>query len=208
MKLAAQKRDGDKRSALRAQGLMPAVVYNKEINIPISVDRKAFDRVFREQGTASLIQLEIAGESHDVLVKGVQMDKRRREPLHADFFAVSANQPVQVHVPLEFVGTAAGVKAGGLMDVQRREIYISVLPRFIPSGLEVDVSELEIGNSLHVSDITDRLPAEATVLDDIELTLVAVVPPRVEEEAEPGMEEEEGEPEVIGRGKEEDEDEE
>jgi large subunit ribosomal protein L25 len=204
MKLEAQKRGGEKRNKLRAQGKMPAVVYNKELNIPISVDRKAFDKIFREQGTASLIELAIDGESHDVLVKAVQMDKRRREPLHADFFAVTANQPVQVHVPIEYVGTAAGVRAGGLLDVQRREIFVSILPRLIPSGIQVDVSGLEINDSLHLQDVKGQIPAEAEILDDLEQTLVAVVPPRVEEEPEP-IEEEAEEPEVIARGKEEEE---
>ncbi|MDQ3397598.1 MAG: 50S ribosomal protein L25, partial [Deinococcota bacterium] len=143
MKLAAQKRDGTKAAKLRAQGKIPAVVYNKELNIPISVDLKSFDRVFREQGTGSLIELELDGSSHDVLVKQVQMNKRRREPMHADFYAVTAGQPVQVHVPIEFTGNAEGVKAGGLLDVQRREVLISIIPRLIPHGLTVDVSALK-----------------------------------------------------------------
>jgi large subunit ribosomal protein L25 len=203
MKLEAQKRTDASRAELRAQGRIPAVVYNREFNIPIAVDKKVFDRVFREQGTASLIELSIGGESHDVLVKSVQMDKRRREPLHADFYAVTAGQPVQVHVPIEYTGTPAGVKAGGLLDIQRREVHISILPRLIPNHLEVDVSELTVGDSLHLEAIRNKLPAEADILDDLELTLVAVVPPRVEEEPEPILEEEE--PEVIGRAKEDEE---
>lgn len=200
MKLAAQKRDGTKAAKLRAQGKIPAVVYNKELNIPISVDLKSFDRVFREQGTGSLIELELDGSSHDVLVKQVQMNKRRREPMHADFYAVTAGQPVQVHVPIEFTGNAEGVKAGGLLDVQRREVLISIIPRLIPHGLTVDVSALKIGDSLHLYDIKAQLPPEADILDDLELTLIALVPPRVEEEPEPL--EEEAEPELIGKGKE------
>lgn len=204
MTLNAEKRTGASRAQLRAQGQIPAVVYNREFNIPIAIDKKLFDKVFREQGTASLITLSVGGETHDVLVKSVQMDKRRREPLHADFFAVTANQPVQVHVPIEYTGTPVGVKAGGLIDIQRREVHISILPRLIPTGIEVDVSELEVGSSLHLDAVKDRLPSEATILDDLELTLVAVVPPRVEEEPEPMLDEDE-EPELIGRGKDEDE---
>jgi large subunit ribosomal protein L25 len=203
MKLLASRRTPGKAGAQRLAGQMPAVVYNRELNIPIAVDLKTFDRVFRAQGTSSIIDLEIEGENHEVLVKQVQMDKRKRLPVHADFYAVTAGQLVDVHVPLEFVGTAAGSREGGQLDVQRREVHISILPRLIPQHLMVDVSSLKIGDSLHVSDLKSYLPAEAEILDDLELTLVAVVPPRVAEEAvaETGP----TEPEVIAKGKEEEE---
>ncbi|MBS3967346.1 MAG: 50S ribosomal protein L25 [Truepera sp.] len=203
MKLQASRRTPGKAGALRLAGQMPAVVYNRELNIPIAVDLKTFDRVFRAQGTSSIIDLEIDGENHEVLVKQVQMDKRKRLPVHADFYAVTAGQLVDVHIPLEFVGTAAGSREGGQLDVQRREVHISILPRLIPQHLMVDVSALKIGDSLHVSDLKSYLPAEAEILDDLELTLVAVVPPRVAEEAvaEAGA----IEPEVIAKGKEEEE---
>src|SRR5690606_16419416 len=157
---------------------------NRETNRSISVETRAFDKAFRAQGTSSLIDLDIAGEIHSVLVKQVQMDKRRREPMHVDFYAVTANQAVDVHVPIEFVGTAVGVREGGQLDVQRREVHISVLPRLIPAHIEVDVSALAIGESVHVAEVLKLLPPEAKVLDDLELALVAVVPPRVAEEAE------------------------
>lgn len=203
MKLLASRRTPGKAGALRLAGQMPAVVYNRELNIPIAVDLKSFDRVFRAQGTSSIIDLEVDGESHEVLVKQVQMDKRKRLPVHADFYAVTAGQLVDVHIPLEFVGTAAGSREGGQLDVQRREVHISILPRLIPQHLMVDVSALKIGDSLHVSDLKALLPAEAEILDDLELTLVAVVPPRVAEEVvtEVGA----TEPEVIAKGKEEEE---
>ncbi|MBS3934131.1 MAG: 50S ribosomal protein L25 [Truepera sp.] len=203
MKLLASRRTPGKAGALRLAGQMPAVVYNRELNIPIAVDLKTFDRVFRVQGTSSIIDLEIDGQNHEVLVKQVQMDKRKRLPVHADFYAVTAGQLVDVYIPLEFVGTAAGSREGGQLDVQRREVHISILPRLIPQHLMVDVSALKIGDSLHVSDLKALLPAEAEILDDLELTLVAVVPPRVAEEtvAEAAA----TEPEVIAKGKEEEE---
>ncbi len=203
MKLLASRRTPGKTGALRMVGQMPAVVYNRELNIPIAIDLKSFDRVFRAQGTSSIIELEIDGESHEALVKQVQMDKRKRVPVHADFYAVTAGQPVDVHLPLEFVGTAAGARQGGQLDVQRREVHISILPRLIPPHLMVDVSALEIGHSLHVSDLKGYLPAEAEILDDLELTLVTVVPPRLEEEVV--AEVVATEPEVIAKGKEEEE---
>ena len=197
MKLEAQKRTPGKPAALRSEGRLPGVVYNKGLNVPISVVTRAFDRVFRAQGVSSVIDLEVDGKTHEVLVKAVQMDKRRREPLHVDFYAVTAGQVVDVHVPIEFVGTAAGAKAGGQVDIQRREVYLSVVPRLIPQNLEVDISALEIGDAVHISDIINLLPPEAEVLDDAERTLITILPPRLVEEVET-VAEEVIEPEVIG----------
>ena len=202
MKLQAEVRTGNDAKALRRAGRLPAVMYNRETNRSISVETRAFDKAFRAQGTSSLIDLDIAGEIHSVLVKQVQMDKRRREPMHVDFYAVTANQAVDVHVPIEFVGTAVGVREGGQLDVQRREVHISVLPRLIPAHIEVDVSALAIGESVHVAEVLKLLPPEAKVLDDLELALVAVVPPRVAEEAETD-EEASVEPQLVGSDEEE-----
>ena len=199
MDLSAQKREPGKVGELRQKGDIPGVVYNKDINLPISLELKAFDRVFRSQGTSNIIDLDIAGdEKREVLVKAVQMNKRRRIPQHVDFYAVTAGQLVEVAVVIEIVGTPIGVKEGGLMDVQRREINISILPRLIPHALELDVSELSIGDSLHISDVASKLPSEAEILDELERTVVTVVPPRLEAEPEETDEDEILEPEVIG----------
>ncbi len=98
-------------------------------------------------------------------------------------------------MPVEFVGSPVGVRDGGQLHVQRREVSISVLPRLIPAHIELDISGLAIGDSLHVSDIVDMLPAEAEILDELDLALVAVVPPRVAEEEESL---EAAEPQVVG----------
>jgi len=198
MKLAAQKRDAEKASALRAAGRIPAVVYNRELNVPVSVNIREFDRVFREAGSGTLINLDLGSETHPVLVKAVQMNKRRRTPQHVDFYAVTAGQKVQVGVDINFEGTPRGVRDdGGAFDVQRREIVIEVDPRNIPSELTVDVSELGIGDALHISDLAHLLPEDADLVDSPELTVAAVVAPRLVEEEEDETAEV-PEPEVIG----------
>ncbi len=206
MELAAQKREIGKASHLRQQGLIPAVIYNKELNLSISVEKRAFDKVFRSQGTSSIIDLKVDGsEDHAVLVKAVQMDKRRREPQHVDFYAVIQGQAVEVHVPVELKGKALGVREnGGLLDMQKREVFISILPRLIPNHVEIDITNLGMHESIHVKDLVANLPAEATILDDLEATIVTVVPPRVIAEDEEGTPS--AEPEVIAKGKDEDED--
>jgi large subunit ribosomal protein L25 len=203
MRLEAERRTSGKVGALRQQGRLPGIVYNKKINLPISLELRDFDRVFRSQGTASIIDLEIAGEDYPVLVKTVQMDKRHRLPLHVDFFAITADQPVEINVPLDFIGTAVGSREGGLVDMQRREIHLSVLPRFIPEHIEVDISQLAIGDSIHIRDILQLFPEEATILDDENLAIVTVLAPRTVAAEEVAEVEEGVEPEVISRGVEE-----
>ncbi len=205
MKLTAEKREPGKASALRGTGRIPAIAYNKEFNQPISIEMRAFDKAFRAQGTSSLIDLEIDGELHPVVVKQVQMSKRRREPMHVDFFVVTAGETLEVNVPIELVGTPAGVKdEGGLVDVQRREVRISILPRLIPNHVELDISGLRIGDSLHVKDLVANLPEEAEVIDDMELAIVALVAPRLADDDETTAEEAATEPELV---REDDEDE-
>lgn len=206
MELQAQKREAGKTS--RGQGSLPGIVYNREMNVPVSVDMKAFDKVFRSQGTSSIIDLMIDGQNQEVLVKAVQMDKRRRVPQHVDFYAVMANQTVEVNVPITLIGTAEGVRDGGVLDVQKRDVLISILPRLIPQHIDVDVSSLKIGDSLHVRDLRSILPAEAEILDDEDITLLAVVPPRAEEPVEAVAAPTSAEPEVITKGKKDEEGEE
>ncbi len=201
MRLNAEKRAPGTAAQLRRAGMLPGIVYNQEINEPVAVEMRAFDKAFRAQGTSSLIDLVIDGTERSVVVKQVQMDKRRREPMHVDFFAVTADRPLEVNVPIELTGTPTGVRDGGLLDVQRREVRIAVLPRFIPNHVQIDVSALAIGESLHVRDLVPHLPAEAHVLDDLDLSVAAVVPPRVADDAE--TEATATEPTVIGAADEE-----
>ncbi|MEM6428836.1 MAG: 50S ribosomal protein L25 [Deinococcota bacterium] len=205
MKLVATQRNAGKANQLRHGGQLPGIVYNKQVNIPVSVELRAFDKVFRTQGTSHVIELDVDGSSHDVLVKQVQMDKRRRLPLHVDFYEVTAGEQVEVGVAIDFVGTPAAVKEGAQIDVQRRDVTIKIVPRLIPDKLEVDISHLGFGDSMHVSDIVGLLPEEAEVMDDTELTLVAVVAPRVVEETEDEADGEMTEPEVIGASDDDDE---
>lgn len=205
MKLEATVREAGSAAALRSQGRLPAVVYNQKLNLSVSLDARAFDKVFRSQGTSNLIDLEVDGETHSVLVKAVQMNKRSRAAVHVDFYAVTAGQKVSLYVPIELSGSAAGVKEGGQLDVQRREVHINVLPRLIPEHVVLDVSALGVGDSLHVSDLLAVLPAEAEVLDDLELAIVTVVPPRLAVEDEETVDADDAEPEVIGHGGEDDE---
>lgn len=203
MKLDAQKRSAGHVATLRREGQLPGVMYNRGLNVPVTVNGREFDKVFRSKGTSSIIDLDVDGTVHAVLVKQVQMDKRRRLPMHVDFYAVTEGQVVDVHVPVEVTGTARGMREGGMLDVHRREVHIEVMPRLIPNHILVDISELDIGDSIHIGDVAGLLPDEARILDDLDRTILTVVPPRLAEEEAEEVEEEAAEPELISRAGEE-----
>ena len=198
MKLEASTRTPGGSPALRREGRLPAVVYNSGLNLSVSIDLKEFDKAFRQVGTSNLIDLAVDGDVHPVLVREVQMDKRKRIPQHVDFFAITRGQKLDVAVRVEYEGESAGQKEEGQLDIQRREIHISVLPRDIPENLVIDLTPLEIGDAIHIGDVVERLPETAELLDDPALTLVTVLPPRLEVEEEEGEAGDGAEPEVIG----------
>jgi large subunit ribosomal protein L25 len=184
-------------SSLRAQGYLPAVVYGQGVNRSVYVERKAFDKLFRQVSTHGVITLAFDnGERVDTLVKAVSMDKRRRVAQHADFYAVS-DEPVEVPVPVHFTGTARGVREEqGVLDVVLHNVTIKAPPKRIPNELVFDVTNLGLNEPLHVRDL--QLPAGVTLVTDGDLTVLTVHPPRVEEPATPSAA---AEPEVIARGK-------
>nr|4V9J_BZ Chain BZ, 50S ribosomal protein L25 [Thermus thermophilus HB27]4V9J_DZ Chain DZ, 50S ribosomal protein L25 [Thermus thermophilus HB27]4V9K_BZ Chain BZ, 50S ribosomal protein L25 [Thermus thermophilus HB27]4V9K_DZ Chain DZ, 50S ribosomal protein L25 [Thermus thermophilus HB27]4V9L_BZ Chain BZ, 50S ribosomal protein L25 [Thermus thermophilus HB27]4V9L_DZ Chain DZ, 50S ribosomal protein L25 [Thermus thermophilus HB27]4V9M_BZ Chain BZ, 50S ribosomal protein L25 [Thermus thermophilus HB27]4V9M len=174
-RLKAYYREGEKPSALRRAGKLPGVMYNRHLNRKVYVDLVEFDKVFRQASIHHVIVLELPdGQSLPTLVRQVNLDKRRRRPEHVDFFVLS-DEPVEMYVPLRFVGTPAGVRAGGVLQEIHRDILVKVSPRNIPEFIEVDVSGLEIGDSLHASDL--KLPPGVELAVSPEETIAAVVPP-------------------------------
>lgn len=192
---------------LRASGRVPAVVYGHgEETRPLTVDAHELERLLATVRVEStLIELSIEGERAPVraLVRELQTHPYREDVLHIDFYQIHAGEALTVEVPIRLVGASPGVRAGGIMQHALTELEIRCMPDQIPELLEVDVSALEIGDSIHVSDIA--LPEGIEVLVDAERSVCSVIPPTVAaaegEEAAPA-EAVEAEPEVIGRGKE------
>jgi large subunit ribosomal protein L25 len=209
--LRAVKRDTrgkNEARRLRQRGSIPAVVYGNGLeSIPISVDPKALSRILHsEAGVNSLISLELEGEGTSrVLVKEYLLEPVKHSLLHADFFRVAMDKVITVTVPIVLKGEPKGVKQqGGILDFVHREVQIECLPAEIPENIEVDVSELLIGQSVRLREVAGG--ARWTPVSDPELMLVHVVPARVvaaEEEA-PAAEvpaAAAAEPEVIKKGK-------
>ncbi len=195
---------------LRAAGRIPGVCYGKgEPSVSVVLDPSALRHLLEQSGAGmnTLINLALEGggtfDGRMVLVRELQKDPVEGSYLHADFFAVDVQNVVEVSVPIHISGHAQGVELGGILDQALREIELECLPLAIPSEIVVDVSELDVGQSLHVSDLT--LPEGVTLRSDPGLSVVSVVAPKIEEVPEEAEEAEEGEVEgeVEGEGAEE-----
>ncbi len=161
---------------------IPAVAYNKEHNVSFALDRKAFDRAFRAHGLTGLFDITIEGsETFPALVKSVQMDKRKRVPIHIDFYMVTYGEPIEVAVPVHTQGRSQGEIYGGLLDTVVHNLsIIAPGPRRIPQELVVDVSKLNIGD--HVTAGQVPLPQGCTLAVDADTVVISVLPPRLSSE--------------------------
>lgn len=162
-----------------AEGMIPAVAYNKENNVSFAIDRKAFDRAFRTQSTTGLFDITVeGGETFPALVRTVQMDKRKRTPIHVDFYMVTYGEPVEVNVPVHTTGKSQGVVMGGLIDIVVHNLaVIAPGPRRIPQELVVDVTRLVIGD--HVTAGQIKLPEGVKLAGDADQVVISVLPPRL-----------------------------
>ncbi len=200
------------RNSLRNEGRVPGVLYGSRMEpIPIDVTRLVINPLVFTAKT-NLISLKLDGhEEYECVIKDVQFDPVTDEVLHFDLIGLTRGEKIQLEVPLKLLGNAVGVKEGGLLQESMHKLSIECLPKDIPQSLELEVTELNIGDSIHVSDLNFE---NITILNPENTIVVSVVLPKVEievEEVEEGEElaEEEGaaEPEVIGKGKESEEEE-
>jgi len=197
--------------SLRRAGLLPAIVYADGNSTPIKVPSKQMTRlIYSGVGEHALITIELNEEGskiseHPVLVKDYQRDPVSEELLHVDFMEVSLEKTVNVTILLDIVKQPAGIKMGGILQHRLREVEVECLPTQIPDKMEVDAEFVEIGNSLHVSDLPE-MEGVKVVTDSSEVILL-VSAPVVEAAVEQGVAEEgAAEPELVkAKGKEEEE---
>jgi large subunit ribosomal protein L25 len=201
VKLKAEHRTATGRSAarkLKAQGAVPAVVYGgKEKPQPLQVSARDLNAILSHaSGENILVELEIGGGNRMALVQEVQHSPLGGNVLHVDFHAVSMDEKIHADVPLESTGMANGVKNfGGLLEQSLRSLSIECLPRDLPDRITVDISALNIGDSIHVRDIP--MPSGVTAKVQPDLTAFSVVAPTVEEEPVVAAEAAAAGPEVI-----------
>lgn len=206
-RLSASARDRSGKGAarsLRREGRIPAVVYGHAREPQsLSVPSRDLERLLEHHAAAStVIELDLEGRTTRTLIREIQRHPVKRQILHVDFQELVAGERVSVKVPLVFVGTPEGVRVGGgMLEQAMHEVSIESDPSDIPARIEVDVTPLQIAEVLHIGDL--KLPAGVEALDDAEMTICVVSPPRVVEEVAPVEEAAEGEaePEVIRKAK-------
>jgi len=210
--LEAVKRDGrgkNEARRLRAAGRIPAVVYGtrrgkaEPVGVPVAVDPKAVMRILHsDTGANTLISLKLDGNESRVMMREYQLDPVTHSLLHADFYQLAMDRAITVTVPVQLRGEAKGVKLqGGIVDFVHREIEVQCLPTDIPENVEVDVTELMLGQAVRVRDLAEH--PKWKPVSDPEMMLVHVVALKVEEPA-PAAEAAAAapaEPEVIKKGK-------
>ena len=183
----------------RFRGKVPAVIYGHGRDAqPLELEFKALEKALKGIEPAStIIELAVDGKTVKTLIREIQRHPVRPDIIHVDFYEIHATEKVKLKVPVHLVGNPDGVRnAGGVLDQVTREVEIEVLPENIPDRVELDVTALKIGDSLHVRDLSI---ANAKLLTEAELTIATVVPPRAEEVAAPTAEAaaEPAEPELI-----------
>ena len=178
---------------LRAQGLIPAILYGPSTQpIPLVVNPIAVLKVLeKEQSASSFLDLEITdGKTSQVkkaLIKDVDFHPATDQLIHVDFYEITVGKELTLEVPIVIVGKAKGVEKGGILEQNLRELTISCLPKLVPSHIEIDVANLDIGDSIHVADIS--VAEGIKIENDPQVPVVTLVAPEEEVEAEAEEEE-------------------
>lgn len=204
---AAERKNINKhsRKSTRNSGRVPGVFYSKHI-APIAIEvPQQFINPLVFTAKANLIALKL--ENHDeyeCVIKDVQFDPVTDKILHFDLLGVTRGEKIQIDVPIQFLGNAVGVKEGGILQQNLHKFDVECLPKDIPQFLNIDITELKLGDSINVGALSFE---NVTILNPEDTVVVAVTHPKVEkevvlEEGEEIPEEEAAEPEVIGKGKE------
>lgn len=183
---------------LRAQGKAPAVIYGRKMEpLKLAVDVHEFTKILDQSGSNVLFDLSITGGDGPPVSRRARLKERQVKPVdgdivHIDFQEVLMDEAIEVTVPLQFEGKPEGVEKGGMFQPAARELRVACLPDDIPGVITVDVSGLDLGESLHISDIT--LPKGVSLAQDGSLALATILAPEKEEEEveaeEPAPEEE------------------
>ncbi|MGB5985505.1 MAG: 50S ribosomal protein L25/general stress protein Ctc [Desulfobacterales bacterium] len=178
---------------LRRDGKLPGILYGPDTEPAlIAIDAHDFQLALKAGSVNALFNLILAGDSKPqrrVMIKELQAHPVSQTPLHVDFYEIAMDRKINVKVPVVPVGKSVGVEMGGLLQVVRREIEVYCLPDKIPESFIIDISELEVGGSIHIEEIP--LPEGVEISSEANFTVITVLSPKVEEveEEDEGLEE-------------------
>ncbi len=182
------------RNKLRHEGKIPAVVNGYQIeSTPISLDNAVMEKVLRQHGLNTVLTMEIDGKKVNTLIHKYTTDTFTSKLTHIEFLSVNMNEVTEVEAEVVLVGEAAGVRAGGVLTQTLYSVTVAATPDKLPENVEVDVTDLEIGQSLSVADL--KVDGDYEIITDAEEQVVTITEAQVEEEE---TTEEASEPEVIG----------
>jgi len=187
------------RNKLRHEGKVPAIVNGYKVeSTPIAVNAAELEKILRENGLNIVITISLEGKKVNTLIKEYQSDTFTRNLTHVEFLSVDMNEETEVEAEVTLIGESAGVKAGGVLAQNLYTVVVSATPDKLPERVEIDVTSLEIGDSLTVADLPKN--DEYTIVTDPEEQIVAVTEPQeISEDEEAG---EAAEPAVIGEDEE------
>lgn len=179
----------------RMQGYIPAIMYGYKGTKSLAVRRADFESIFEEIGEHSIITLNLNDkEKIDVIVKDYQIDPIRKSLIHLDFLEIESGKELRTEIPIKIVGESKGVKKGGILEEFLREIEVECLPKDLPEYIELDISDLDLGDSFHVSDL--KVKEGIKILSSPDQVILTIgVPSKVAAATETTEEEEEERPE-------------
>lgn len=184
------------RNQLRHEGKVPAIINGYQVeSTPIAVSAADLEKILREHGANTVITMNVDGKKVNTLIKQTQADTFTRALTHVEFLSVNMTEETEVEAEVLLVGESVGAKSGGVVAQNLYNVVVSATPDKLPERVEVDITNLEIGDSLTVADLPKA--AEYTIVTDGEEQIVAIMEPQAEEPAD----DEAGEspqPEVIG----------
>jgi large subunit ribosomal protein L25 len=172
---------------LRRNGKIPSVVYGHTEPFAIAVDEHEFNSKFKTISENIIIKLNVSGKSHDVLVKDFQENILSGKIVHLDFYEIEMGKLLKTHVPIHTTGTPAGAKEGGIFELLLHEMEVECLPKDLPEVVSVEVTALNVGDSIHVRDIE---PPEGVKYHNSPEAVICHVSRRKEEKVEEELEEE------------------
>ncbi|MDP8202986.1 MAG: 50S ribosomal protein L25 [Candidatus Tenebribacter mawsonii] len=197
----AEKRSLGKKSnlnELRSKGLIPGIIYGAgQEGIKISFNSREFAREYKKSiGAVAFFDITVDGKIFKTFIKEKQVHPLTREIVHIDFLELHKGKPITIDVPITFTGEAIGAKEGGVFEIIHRVIQVTCLPKDIPDEIRYDISEMDIGDSIHLRDLNISESMNTELTDDITIAILSV--PKVVEEAVEEVEGEEGAEGVEG----------
>ncbi|MEA3475859.1 MAG: 50S ribosomal protein L25 [Candidatus Cloacimonadota bacterium] len=183
MKINTEIRNTGKKEVkkLRDNEKIPAILYGKGFeSIPLVLDYKEFVHSYKESvGHQSFIFFKVNGKEYRTLIKEMQLDPLSRKIIHIDFKEIYSGQEIEVKIPIKLVGDCPGLIEGGIFDMHLRELEIKCLPKDLPDSFEVDVSKLQIGDSIHIEDLLEQL-TNVKILHPPSTPIISVILPKAE----------------------------